>query len=83
MKDFNSCFQAAMKNSKRQSIDEHMIKFKGHNIMKQYIKYKPIKWWLKMWCRAESTTGYVFQFDLYTGKKTNAEIGLDESVYLV
>ncbi|XP_060803721.1 piggyBac transposable element-derived protein 3-like [Amyelois transitella] len=82
MQHFNLCFQAAMNNSKRQSIDEHMIKFKGHNIMKQYIKNKPIKWGFKMWCRAESSTGYLYQFDLYTGKKTNTEVGLGESVVL-
>lgn len=68
-----------MNNSLRQSIDEHMIKFKGHNIMKQYIKNKPIKWGFKMWCRCESSTGYLYHFDLYTGKKTNTEIGLGES----
>lgn len=82
MQHFNLCFQAAMNNSLRQSIDEHMIKFKGHNIMKQYIKNKPIKWGFKMWCRCESSTGYLYQFDLYTGKKTNTEIGLGESVVL-
>lgn len=80
MQHFNLYFQRAMNNSKRQSIDEHMIKFKGHNIMKQYIKNKPIKWGFKMWCRTESSTGYLFEFDLYTGKKMNTEVGLGESV---
>lgn len=82
MQHFNLCFQAAINNSLRQSIDEHMIKFKGHNIMKQYIKNKPIKWGFKMWCRCESSTGYLYQFGLYTGKKINTEIGLGESVVL-
>lgn len=45
---FNQCFQAAREPSKQQSIDEHMIRFKGHNSMKQYIKSKPIKWGFKM-----------------------------------
>jgi hypothetical protein len=31
---FNRCFQNARKPSKQQSIDEHMIRFKEHNIMK-------------------------------------------------
>jgi hypothetical protein len=39
---FNQCFQNARKPSKQQSIDEHMIRFKEHNIMKRYIKSKPI-----------------------------------------
>ncbi|GFS46856.1 chimeric ERCC6-PGBD3 protein [Trichonephila inaurata madagascariensis] len=82
MNHFNLCFQKAMNNSKRQSIDEHMIKVKGQNIMKQYIKNKPIKWGFKMWCRADSSTGYLFEFDLYTGKKMNTEVELGESVVL-
>ncbi|XP_055923064.1 piggyBac transposable element-derived protein 4-like [Eupeodes corollae] len=80
---FNDSFQNAMTNTKTQAIDEHMIKFKGHNIMKQYVKNKPVKWGFKMWCRCDPRTGYLFQFDLYTGKKQGvAEIGLGESVVL-
>lgn len=48
MQHFNLYFQKAMNNSKRQSIDEHMIKFIRHNIMEQYITNKPIEWGLKM-----------------------------------
>lgn len=80
---FNQAFQNAMSNTKTQAIDEHMIKFKGHNIMRQYVKNKPIKWGFKMWCRADSSTGYLFQFDLYTGKKQGgSQTGLGESVVL-
>ena len=72
-----------MAPTKCQSIDEHMIKFKGHNILCQYVKGKPIKWGYKMWCRCDSKTGYLFQFDLYLGKKTNeVEKGLGEGVVL-
>ncbi|KAM7314927.1 piggyBac transposable element-derived protein 2-like [Ixodes scapularis] len=39
----NEAFQGALSPTKRQSIDEHMVKFKGHNIIKQYIKNKPIR----------------------------------------
>lgn len=42
MDHLNSSFQNALTNTKKQSIDEHMIKFKGHNVMKQYIKNKPV-----------------------------------------
>ena len=78
--DFNDSFQAAREPCKHQSIDEHMVKFKGHNAMKQYIKSKPIKWGFKMWCRCDSRTGYLYEFDLYTGKKVDAEQGLGEGV---
>lgn len=83
MEHLNSSFQNALNNTKEQSIDEHMIKFKGHNVMKQYIKNKPVKWGFKLWCRCDATTGYLFEFDLYTGKRTTrSEYGLGESVVL-
>lgn len=31
---------------------------------------KPIQWGFKMWCRCDSDTGYLYECDLYTGKKT-------------
>ena len=39
---FNKSFLAAMSPTMHQSIDEHMLKFKGHNILRQYVKGKPI-----------------------------------------
>ena len=78
----NKAFQAAMSDADRQSIDEHMTKFKGRNSCKQYIKNKPIKWGFKWWCRCSSTTGYLYEFNLYLGKKEKTELGLGESVVL-
>ena len=63
-----------------QSIDERMIRFKGPNIMKQYLKQKPIKWGFKMWVRAGSISGYVYEVDLYPGKNPNVEEGLEENI---
>ena len=80
---FNRCFQAARSASKQQSIDEHMIKFKGHNIMKRYIRNKPVKWGFKLWCRCDAVSGYLYQFDLYTGRKTATEYGLGEGVVIM
>ena len=39
----NSKFPKVLSNDSEQSIDEHMVKFKGRSGMKQYIKSKPIK----------------------------------------
>lgn len=64
---FNESFAKSMENTECQSVDEHMVKFKGRNAMKQYMKNKPIKWGFKMWARCCSKTGYLFQFDYYTG----------------
>lgn len=83
MNHFNSSFQSAMNNTVTQSVDEHMVKFKGHNIMRQYMQNKPVQRGFKMWCRADSKTGYLFHFDLYTGRKQSGpETGLGESVVL-
>jgi len=79
----NCAFQASLENSDSQSVDEHMIKFKGKSSMKQYIKSKPIKWGFKMWFRCCSKTGYVYQFDIYLGRKTaTQEYNLGKSVVL-
>ena len=60
-----------------QSIDEHMTKFQGHSSMKQYLQLKPIKWGFKWWFRCASSTGYLYEFDLYLVKK-NIEVNLAE-----
>jgi len=80
---FNRCFKAARNPSKQQSVDEHMIKFKGQNIMKQYVRNKPVKWGFKLWCRCDAVSGYLYQFDMYTGRKTDTEHGLAESVVIM
>ena len=43
----NKNFDEVLSNNKEQSIDEHMVKFKKRSSMKQYIKFKPIKWGFK------------------------------------
>ena len=65
-----------------QSIDEHMCKFKGKSIMRKYMKNKPIKWGFKFWFRCGAKSGYLYEFDMYLGKKGNTELGLGESVAL-
>ena len=53
---FNKSFSNTLSNDKLQSIDEHMVKFKGRSSMKQYVKKKPIKWGFKFWYRCASMT---------------------------
>ena len=79
---FNDAFLKAMNPTEFQSVDEGMCKFKGHNLMKQYLKDKPVKRGFKFWCRRDSKSGYLFEIDLYAGKKTSAEYGLGENVVL-
>ena len=75
-------FQDMLQPEAHQSIDEHMCKFKGKNIMRKYMKNKPIKWGFKFWFRCGSKPGYLYEFDMYPGKKGNTEFGLGESVVL-
>ena len=35
-----------------------------------------------MWCRNDSETGYLLQFDLYKDRKENKEVGLGENVII-
>ena len=67
-------YQRCAKNTSKQSIDKHMIKFKGKSSMKQYIKNKPIKWGFKVWQLCDSLSGYLYEFDLYTGRNVETSI---------
>ena len=50
--------------------------------MKQYVKNKPIKWSFKFLFCCVSKTGYLYQLDLYLGKKEKTEEILGPSVVL-
>ena len=58
-----------LSNKSEQSINQHMVKFKGRSGMKQYIKSKPIKWGFKFWFRCSSKSVYLYQMDIYLGRK--------------
>ena len=64
------------------SIDEAMIKFKGRSSIKQYQPLKPTKRGYKVWALAESSTGYVYNFEIYTGKNTERSLSLGEHVVM-
>nr|CAH7764664.1 unnamed protein product [Callosobruchus chinensis] len=64
-------FISSYKPSIHQAIDESMIKFKGRSSLRQYMPMKPIKRGYKVWIRADET-GYVCQFQIYTGKVSDA-----------
>ena len=76
------CFQDMLQPEAHQSTDEHMCKFKGKRIMRQYMKNKPIKWGFKFWFRCGAKSGCLYEFDMYLRKKGNTEFGLGESVVL-
>ena len=75
-------FQNVVSSDKYQNVNERMLKFKGSSSVKQYIKKKPIKWCFKVWYRCASTTGYLYQLELYLWKKDEVELNLGESIAL-
>ena len=65
----------------KQSIDEHMTKLKSRMSCKQDMKKKPIKLVFKWYCQYCSETGYLYEFDLYLGKKEKTELGLGKQLF--
>ena len=78
----NSKFFERLSNDSEQTIDKHMVTFKGRSRMKQYIKSKPIKWGFKFWVHCSSKSGYLYQGDIYLGRTQTPEfnLGLGEEV---
>ena len=79
-----SKFSEVQSNDSEQSIVEHMAKFKGRSEMKQHIKTRPIKWGFKFWFCSSSKSSYLYQMDIYLGRKQTPEfnLGLGEDVIL-
>nr|CAH7762126.1 unnamed protein product [Callosobruchus chinensis] len=81
----NDSFCKPYKHSTSLSVDESMIAFKGRSAIKQFMPMKPVKRGYKVWCLADSQTGYICKFDIYTGKSADAEkssYGLGEKVVI-
>lgn len=64
------------------TCDESMIIFKVRSAIKQYMPKKPIRWGYKVWCIADSATGFVFKFDVYMAKSDCPGDTLGEKVVL-
>ena len=68
----------AMQPESHQLIDEHMCKFKGKSLMRQYMKNEQIKRGFKFWFCCVSKLGYLYDFNMYLRKKENSEFGFGE-----
>jgi len=64
------------------SVDEAMVKFKGRSSIKQYQPLKPIKRGFKIWCRADSSNGYIDNFIVYKGKSDGPTINIGHKVVM-
>jgi DNA excision repair protein ERCC-6 len=49
------------------TVDEMIVKYYGHNSLKQFIRGKPIMFGYKLWALC-GTSGYCFSFSLHCGK---------------
>ena len=67
----NNKYRKLYNVSRRLSVDESMILFKGRHSIKQYNPMKPIKRGYKLWMRADMD-GYITKFDVYQGKVSDA-----------
>ena len=59
-------FQLVYVPNREIAVDENI--YKGRLSWIQYMPKKPTKWGIKTWVLAESGSGYVWNFKLYTGK---------------
>uniref|UniRef100_A0A3B5PQW1 PiggyBac transposable element-derived protein domain-containing protein n=1 Tax=Xiphophorus maculatus TaxID=8083 RepID=A0A3B5PQW1_XIPMA len=65
------------------AVDERMVGTKAKTGITEYMKDKLTKWGLKNFVLAESTSGYIITFRIYTGKtQTQSEHGLSYDVVM-
>ena len=62
-------FRNAHHPSQQASVDEAMVCFKRKSSFKQYMPMKPIKMGFKKWFYSDANSGYLQEFQIYTGKE--------------
>ena len=60
------------KPTRQLAIDETLIKFKGNVHFRQFLPIKPGRFGIKTFTLAESTSGYLLNSKIYTGKEGDA-----------
>ena len=68
-------FQKCRQDSSYQSIGESMTNFKGRSTLKQYMPFKLVKRGIKIWLRCNASTGYTYDFNIYSGKEMELSVG--------
>ena len=64
-----SKFETNFSPTKNIAVDEGMVAFRGRFSFRQYMPAKPTKYGIKVWMAADSSNGYVLNFDVYLGKE--------------
>ena len=65
-------FQQVYKPTRQLAIDETLIKFKGKVHFRQFLPIKPGRFGIKTFTLAKSTSGYLLNSKIYTGKEGDA-----------
>ena len=68
----NKSFQQFGIFQSKLAIDEMIVRYYGHNSLKQFIRGKPIRFGYKLWAICGSGGGH--KFDLYCGKEERPEL---------
>ncbi|KAJ1208182.1 hypothetical protein NDU88_003568 [Pleurodeles waltl] len=55
------------------SVEESLVLFKGRLVFRQYIPSKRAQYGIKMYMLSESSTAYVYNFRVYTGRDSNID----------
>ena len=63
-------FQASYHPGRNIAVDETMVGFRGRFAAKQYMPKKPVKWGVKAFTMADSSSGYILNILVYTGQET-------------
>ena len=63
------------------TIDEQLVGFRGRCPFRMYIPSKPSKYGMKIWTLADSKSFYIFNYDVYLGKRgTSPEVAQGKRV---
>lgn len=57
------------------SVDETLVMYKGRVQFRQYIPTKRSKYGIKIYCLCESSSGYLWNFEVHTTPQDNARFG--------
>ena len=63
-------FQSSYNPGRNIAVDETMVGFRRRFAAKQYMPKKPTKWGVKAFTMADSSTGYMLNILIYTGRET-------------
>ena len=79
LNDLNTNFRINYNPHREQAVHKAMIKYKETTSLKQYMAMKAIKRGIKMLCRADSTNGYLCEFDIYSA----AQIYPNQNIHVI